>query len=51
LTLETADQRLTAWYQPRAEADWHLLKQLPFVLKEPVLPVPKPFIRLQGQAD
>ncbi len=51
LTLETADQRLTVWYQPRADAEWRQLKELTFLLKEPVLPVPKQFARWQGQAD
>lgn len=45
VTLETADQRLTVWYQPRAEADWRQLKEVPFLLKEPVLPVLKQFTR------
>jgi Homeodomain-like domain len=43
LTLHTAVQRLTVWYQPRANAEWRQLKQLAFPLKEPVLPMPKPF--------
>jgi hypothetical protein len=51
LTLETADQRLTVWYQPRADAKWRPLKELTFLLKEPVLPVPKQFARWQGQAN
>lgn len=45
LTLETAEQRLTVWYQPRADAEWRQLKELTFLLKEPVLPVPKQFAR------
>ena len=48
LTLETADQRLTVWYQPRADAEWRQLKELTFLLKEPVLPVPKQFARWPG---
>jgi len=51
LTLETAAQHLTVWYQPRADAEWRQLKELTFLLKEPVLPVPKQFARWQGQAD
>jgi hypothetical protein len=43
LTLETAQQRLTVWYQARAGAEWRQLKELPFPLKEPVLPGPKRF--------
>jgi hypothetical protein len=50
LTLEAAHQRLTIWYQLRADAEWHQLKELPFVLKEPVLPVPKHFAQGQSQA-
>lgn len=45
LTLQTAEQQLTVWYQPRADAEWRLLKTLAFPLKEPVLPVPKQFRR------
>jgi hypothetical protein len=48
LTLETAHQRLTVWYQARAEAEWHQLKELAFPLKEPVLPMPKQFTRRRG---
>ncbi len=51
LTLETAAQCLSIWYQPRANADWRLLKELTFLLKEPVQPVPKQFVRQQDQAD
>jgi len=49
LTLETADQRLAVWYQPRADAEWRQLKELTFWLKEPVLPVPQRFARGQGR--
>jgi hypothetical protein len=49
LTLDTAAQCLTVWYQPRANAEWRHLKELTFLLKEPVLPVPKLFARWQGQ--
>ncbi len=45
LTLQTAEQRLTVWYQPRADAEWRQLKELHFPLKEPVLPVPQQFDR------
>jgi hypothetical protein len=45
VTLKTADQQLTVWYQRRTEADWRQLKEVPFLLKEPVLPVPKLFTR------
>lgn len=48
LTLQTAEQRLTIWYQPRADAEWRQLKELAFPLKEPVLPVPKQFDRRRG---
>ena len=51
LTLETAHQRLTVWYQPRAEAEWRQLKELAFPLKEPVLPMPKQFARRRGSAE
>jgi transposase len=50
LTWETTHQRLTIWYQPRADAEWRLLKELPFELKEPVLPVLKQFVRSQRRA-
>ena len=45
LTLQTAEQCLTVWYQPRADAEWRQLKELTFSLKEPVLPVPQQFAR------
>ena len=48
LTLETARQRLTVWYQPQAEGEWRQLKQLDFPLKEAVIPVPKQFARLHN---
>lgn len=48
LALLTAEQRLTVWYQPRANAEWRQLKELAFPLKEPVLPVPKQFGRCRG---
>ena len=46
LTLDTRRQRLTVWYQPRAEADWRQLKVRDYPLDEPVLPVPKKLARL-----
>ena len=48
LTLQTGEQQLTVWYQPRADAEWRQLKELAFPLKEPVLPVPKQFGRCRG---
>jgi transposase len=51
LTLETAEQRLTVSYQPRADAEWCQLKELTFLLNESVLPVPKQFARWQGQPE
>ena len=51
LTLETADQRLTVWYQPRADAEWHQLKEFAFPLKEPVQPVPKQFAQWRNLAS
>ena len=48
LTLQTAKQHLTVWYQPRADAEWRPLKELRFPLKEPVLPVPQQFNRRRG---
>ena len=50
LTLETAEQWLTVWYQPRADAEWRQLKELTFLLKEPVLPVSKQFARWSGRS-
>ena len=44
-TLETAAQRLTVWYQSQANAEWCQLKELTFLLKEPVQPVSKQFAR------
>jgi hypothetical protein len=48
LTLDTAHQRLTIWYQVRAEAEWRQLKELDYPLGEPVIPVPKQFTRLHA---
>ena len=50
LTLQTAAQHLTVWYQPRADAEWRQLKELAFPLKQPVLPVPKQIGRCRGLA-
>lgn len=46
LTLNTAKQTLTVYYQAEAEADWQTLKVFPYPLDEPVVPVLKPFARL-----
>lgn len=46
LTLETAKQTLTIWYQAQADADWVSLRTFPYPLEEPVRPVPKEFRRL-----
>jgi len=51
LTLQTAEQRLAVWYQPRADAEWCQLKELAFPLKEPVLPVPKQFANVGAWAN
>jgi hypothetical protein len=48
LTLETAHQRLSIWYQPRAGAPWKQLKTVEALLTEPVVAVPKRFARLHG---
>jgi hypothetical protein len=48
LTLDTAHQRLTIWYQVRAEAEWRQLKELDYPLGEPVIPVSKQFTRLHA---
>ncbi len=42
-------QRLVVWYQPRADTEWRPLKELIFLLKEPVQPVPQQFVRGQSQ--
>jgi hypothetical protein len=46
LTLNTAKQTLTVYYQAEAEADWQTLKVFPYPLDERVAPVLKPFARL-----
>jgi hypothetical protein len=48
LTLNTAHQQLTVWYQRCAEADWLQLKVLAYPLAEPVLPVLNKFARLHA---
>jgi putative transposase len=48
LTLNTAKQTLTAYYQAEAEADWQTLKVFPYPLEEPVVPVLKQFARLHA---
>ncbi len=48
LTLNTAKQTLTVYYQPEVEADWQTLKVFPYPLNEPVMPVSKPFARLHA---
>ena len=48
LTVATRRQRLTVWYQPCAQADWRILKELDYPLGEAVLPVPKQFARLHA---
>jgi len=48
LTLETAHQRLSIWYQARAGAPWKRLKTMEAPMSEPVVAVPKRFARLPG---
>lgn len=48
LTLETAQKRLSIWYQARAEAPWKRLKTIEAPLREPVVAVPKRFARLHA---
>ena len=48
LTLDTACQRLTIWYQSRADAEWQQLKELDYLLDETVVPVPKQFAGLHA---
>jgi hypothetical protein len=48
LTLDTAQQNLTVYYQAQAEADWRLLKVFAYPLAEPVEPVLKPFAGLHA---
>ena len=43
LTLNTAKQTLTVYSQVEAEANWQTLKNFPYPLEEPVLPVFKSF--------
>ena len=44
LTLNTAKQTLTVYYQAEANANWQTLKVFPYPLDEPVVPVLKPFV-------
>jgi len=48
LTLETAQKRLSIWYQARAGAPWKRLKTVKTPLSEPVVAVPKRFARLHA---
>lgn len=48
LTLETAHQRLSIWYQARAGAPWKRLKTVEAPLSEPVVAVPRRFARLHA---
>jgi len=48
LTLETAHQRLTMWYQGRARSTWKQLKRIEAPLSEAVAAVPKRFARLHA---
>ena len=48
LTLETAHQRLSMWYQARIGAPWKQLKTVEAPLNEPVVAVPKRFARLHA---
>jgi hypothetical protein len=48
LTLETAHQRLSMWYQGRAGAPWKRLKTVEAPLSEPVVAVPKRFAGLHA---
>jgi hypothetical protein len=48
LTLETAHQRLSMWYQARAGAPWKRIKTVKAPLSEPVVAVPKHFARLHA---
>jgi hypothetical protein len=48
LTLETAHQRLSIWYQARAAAPWKRIKIVAAPMSEPVVAVPKRFARLHA---
>jgi hypothetical protein len=48
LTLETAYQRLSMWYQVRTGAPWKRLKTVAAPMSEPVVAVPKRFARLHA---
>lgn len=48
LTLETAHQRLSMWYQVRAGASWKRLKIVEAPMRESVAPIPKRCARLHA---
>jgi hypothetical protein len=48
LTLETAQQRLSMWYQARAGASWKRRKTVEAPMSDPVVAVPKRFARLHA---
>ena len=48
LTLDTAKQTLTAYYQAQAEAAWKTIRVFPYPLDERAQPVRKQFRRLHG---
>jgi hypothetical protein len=48
LTLETAQQRLSIWYQGRPTTPWQRLKTVEVPLRESVVAVPKRFARLHA---
>ena len=48
LTLETAHQRLSIWYQAHAEAPWKRIKTVEAPMSESVVAVPKRFARLHA---
>ena len=50
LTLNTAHQTLTVYYQADAEAEWQTLKVYPHPFNEPVRRVPKPFAGLHARS-
>jgi hypothetical protein len=48
LTLETAQQRLSIWYQARDGTPWKRIKTVEAPMSEPVVALPKRFARLHG---
>jgi hypothetical protein len=48
LTLETAHQRLSIWYQGRDRTPWKRIKTVSAPMSESVVAVPKRFARLHG---